>query len=121
MPPIVAFIVGVLSVEIAQLGLWWTIQKGPTFQDYFRGQTGHFFVLLGASLAFCTAWKLDGLTQMVAYLPEWVKGDWIASGFPYTPQVGLIAGGLLAFRGIDKIVAALKGRRADVPAVQPGT
>ena len=116
MPPIIAFLVGVLSVEIVQLGLWWSIQKGPAFRDYFAGQTGHFFVLAGASIAFCTAWELDGLTLMVKYLPEWLKGDWIASGFPYTPQVGLIAGGLLAFRGIDKIVAAFQSRRTEAPS-----
>lgn len=114
MPPIVAFVVGVLGTELIQFGSWLTVAKDRSLQLYFAGTVGHFVVLAGAGLMFCCAWEMDGLTTLVKYVPDAIKGDWIASGVPYTPQVGIIAGGLLAFRG-DKLISAFRARFATAP------
>jgi hypothetical protein len=112
MPPILAFLIGALGCEGIMLGLWWTIQPKPSFASYFEGQIGHFIVLGSASGIFCTLWKLQALDKVLMLIPDAWTGDWAKSGVPFTPEVGVLAGFIMAFRGIDRITQAFKARRA---------
>lgn len=119
MPPIVAFVFGALCGELIQIGLWWPIQKGPTFSLYFKGAVGHYLVLAGAGAMFCLLWSMNALDVIVRWLPEAVTGEWASTGIPYTPQIGATAGFLLAFR-IGKIADAFRSR-LPVPAPTGGS
>ena len=121
MPPIIAFIIGVFGCEGIQLGLWWTIQPKPSFRTYFEGQVGHFIVLASASAIFCTLWALQGLDKVLLLIPDAITGDWAKSGVPFTPEIGVLAGFILAFRGIDRITSAFRARRTAAPEAPAGS
>lgn len=121
MPPIVAFILGALSVEIIQFGIWLIVQPGWNPGKYVRLQAGHWVVLVGAGLLFCVAWQLQALDFLVEYLPKQLTKDWGKSGVPFTPQLGIVLGSLLSFQGIDKVVAAFRARRSPAPATNGGS
>ena len=126
--PVLAFIVGILSTELVQFGIWWSAQpKGgrgaSACGDYWSDHFGYLMVIAGAGTLFCLLWSMDGLDWIAKYLPEALtQGKGEGTGVPYTPQAGIFYGALLALRP-DRIVSAVTGlfsRSAPSPAGPKG-
>jgi len=107
MPPIIAFFIGLLGVRLIEFGIVVTAKRNV--KSYFDGEiAGRWITLAGSSLLVVVAWQLQALDKLVTLLPDGLAGDWASSGIPFTPQVGLIMGALLSFRGVHRITAAFK-------------
>ena len=112
--PVLAFVVGILSTELVQFGIWWSSQpKGgrgaQACGDYWSDHFGYLMVIAGAGTLFCILWSMDGLDWIAKYLPEALtQGKGEGTGVPYTPQAGIFYGALLALRP-DRIVSAVTG------------
>jgi hypothetical protein len=119
MPPIVAFVLGVLCSEAVQWALWGTGHPGRRALDYFADGWAHFVLAWGVCTMVGVAWSLEGLTALMSLLPDGLLGDYWKAGVPYSPQVGL----LLRF-GInamaDTVAFAFRARFSPAPATTGG-
>lgn len=114
MPPIVAFVLGVLCSEAAQWAIWGTAHKGRRALDYFADGWAHFVIAWSVCTLIGVAWSIEGLTALMALLPDGFLGEYWKAGVPYTPQVGLLLGFGINFMA-DKIAFAFRARLAPAP------
>lgn len=110
MRPLLVFWLAALTVEIAQFGLWWGGAKDRSIaavRAYWHDKIGDAMIVASVGALFCVLWAWGTLDSLAAMIPDTLR-DGIApgTGVPFTPQVGLFVGGLLALRPSDFVRAA---------------
>lgn len=115
MPPIVAFVLGVLCSEGAQWALWGTGHPGRKAIDYFADGWAHFVLAWSVCTLVGVLWALNGLDAILGYLPDALTSSWADTGVPYTPQVGIVLGFAINAMA-DKVAFAFRARFAPEPA-----
>lgn len=120
MPPIAAFVVGVLCSELVQAAVWGMAHPGRKVRGYLDDGVWHFVLAWGVCGFVAMLWALNGLDAIVAWLPDAMTASWADTGVPYTPQVGAVLGFAVDAMA-DKIAFAFRARFAPAPAIQGGT
>lgn len=109
MPPLIGFLIGVLSSELSQWGIWITAHPGRPKAGYWQDGLGHLILAWSTCVLVAALWAMNGLDVLVGFIPDAIAGEWADTGIPFTPQVGLMLGYGLDFLG-DKIAFAVRVR-----------
>lgn len=121
MRPILVFWLAGLTVEITQFGLWWGGTKDRSLaavRAYWHDKVGDLLIIAPVGGLFCVLWAWGTLDAIAAKIPDSLR-DGIATGtgVPFTPQVGLFVGGLLALRPSDFVRAGVAAASVPVRGV----
>ncbi len=109
MPPLIGFIIGVLSSELSQWGIWITAHPGRPRVGYWQDGLGHLLLAWSTCGIVAALWASNGLDYLVGFLPDAISSQWADTGIPFTPQVGLLLGYGIDFMG-DKLAFAIRVR-----------
>lgn len=109
MPPLLAFLIGVMISEINQWGMWILGHPGRGKLGYFKDGVPHFMIAWGTCIMGWLFWYMNALDFLVGYIPAAITDKWADTGIPYTPQVGLMLGFGFNFAA-DKFAFAIRAR-----------